>query len=247
MQKSLHPYEDQQHSLPKSVFLHLFPGMLIILFFIIFTPIVKKLGFPVMMASSLAVIFIMIPIQIRIMVRQVKKQRGSSIMDLIPYREKVPVWQLFIILIPLLVWTSFIFDLFIPFDQYLLDHVFSFLPEWFVISDDDFSQYSRIALLLTWVTGIIVNGFLGPITEELYFRGYLLPRISRFGNWSVLMNIVLFSVYNFFSPWQIVSRIIAMLPIGYVVFWKKNIVADILFHVVVNSVSMILMVKLFFN
>ena len=46
----------------------------------------------------------------------------------------------------------------------------------------------------------------------MYFRGYLLPRISRFGAWAPVINTVLFSVYYFFTPWQNVGRIVGLLP-----------------------------------
>ena len=45
------------------------------------------------------------------------------------------------------------------------------------------------------------------MVEELYFRGYLLPRISRLGAWAPLVNTVLFSLYHLFTPWLSVGRI----------------------------------------
>jgi membrane protease YdiL (CAAX protease family) len=60
--------------------------------------------------------------------------------------------------------------------------------------------------------GDVVNAVAGPVVEEVYFRGYLLPRISRFGAWAPLINTVLFSVYHFFTPWQNVGRILGLLP-----------------------------------
>jgi len=41
---------------------------------------------------------------------------------------------------------------------------------------------------MTALLGLAVNGFVAPITEELYLRGYLLPRISRFKVWAPLIN-----------------------------------------------------------
>jgi membrane protease YdiL (CAAX protease family) len=45
------------------------------------------------------------------------------------------------------------------------------------------------------------------VVEEMYFRGYLLPRISRLGAWAPLVNTVLFSLYHLFTPWLNVGRI----------------------------------------
>ena len=45
------------------------------------------------------------------------------------------------------------------------------------------------------------------MVEEMFFRGYLLPRISRLGAWAPLVNTVLFSLYHLFTPWLNVGRI----------------------------------------
>ena len=41
-----------------------------------------------------------------------------------------------------------------------------------------YSTYPRTILLITFGSLILINGVAAPIVEELYFRGYLMPRIS---------------------------------------------------------------------
>jgi hypothetical protein len=48
----------------------------------------------------------------------------------------------------------------------------------------------------------VFNGLVGPITEELYFRGFLLPRIDRYGIWAPVLNTFLFSIYHVWTPWR---------------------------------------------
>jgi len=48
---------------------------------------------------------------------------------------------------------------------------------------------------------VALNVILGPLVEELYFRGYLLPRLHRFGIWAPLINISLFAAYHLWKPW----------------------------------------------
>jgi AcrR family transcriptional regulator len=43
------------------------------------------------------------------------------------------------------------------------------------------------------------------VVEELYFRGYLLPRISRFGGWAPVINCCLFALYHFWQPFNLPS------------------------------------------
>ena len=82
---------------------------------------------------------------------------------------------------------------------------------------DRVAEYSREAWLVTLGAYFILNGFVGPIVEELYFRGYLLPRMEWMGRWAPLVNVSLFSLYHFWSPWQIVGRILGFGPTVYAV------------------------------
>ena len=82
------------------------------------------------------------------------------------------------------------------------------------IDPDRVGDYSREAWLVTLAAYLVLNGFVGPIVEELYFRGYLLPRMEWMGRWAPLVNVSLFSLYHFWSPWQIVGRILGLRPDG---------------------------------
>lgn len=86
---------------------------------------------------------------------------------------------------------------------------------------------------------MILDAFVGPVTEELYFRGYLLPRISRFGALAPVINVVLFSLYHFFTPWRNLGRILGLLPMVYTVWWKRDIRIGIAVHVLGNLLSML--------
>jgi membrane protease YdiL (CAAX protease family) len=85
------------------------------------------------------------------------------------------------------------------------------------------------------------------VVEELYFRGYLLPRISRFGAWAPLINMVLFSLYHFFTPWQNLGRIVGLLPMVYTVWWKRSIYVSIAVHVLGNVSVMVLLLPVLFE
>jgi hypothetical protein len=112
---------------------------------------------------------------------------------------------------------------------------------------EDFARYSTAALVITWVLGFVVNGIAGPMVEEVYFRGYLLPRISRFGVWAPLINTVLFSIYHFFTPWQNVGRILGLLPLVYAAWWKRSIYVSMGAHALGNVSAMLLMLPVLFG
>lgn len=62
----------------------------------------------------------------------------------------------------------------------------------------------------------------------------LLPRISRLGSWAPFLNSVLFSVYHFFTPWQNPLRIMALTPVFYAVWQRKNIFLGIIVYCPMN-------------
>jgi hypothetical protein len=74
----------------------------------------------------------------------------------------------------------------------------------------------------------------------LYFRGYLLPRIERFGKWAPLINLSLFSLYHFWTPWEFLSRIILLLPWVYVAWRKRNIYLIMTAHCAANTLGWLL-------
>jgi len=229
---------DAQHSLPHSVALHLVPGILTTAAYLFLGPFVMARGFPALSGLILAVLFVMIPLELGYLLYQAKKTSGTySLRGIVLYREPIPRWQYVILTLALMVWGFLASALLHNVETDMSARFFTWLPKWFFVSSlEEFSVYSRSALLTTFLVGIVINAFAGPIVEELYFRGYLLPRISRFGRWSGPLNVVLFSLYHLWTPWQNLSRILFMLPVVDVVWRKRNIYVGLLAHGILNLI-----------
>lgn len=90
--------------------------------------------------------------------------------------------------------------------------------------------------MATFALGVVVVGFAGPIVEEFYFRGYLLPRLSRFGAGLPLLHATLFSIYHFWTPWQNPSRILLSTAMSYVVWGKRNLYLAMVAHCALNAI-----------
>jgi uncharacterized protein len=237
---------DEQHSIARTVVLHLLPGVLMVAFYVLAGPVVRALGFPSLMAIYLAITFVLIPFELGYLFYHARKT-GSSLGSVVLYREPVPRGQFIALVLGLFVWSSIFYVLiYPPLDTFFIENVFSWLPYSFFLVED-FSRYSTAALLITWVLGFVVNAVAGPVVEEMYFRGYLLPRISRFGVWAPLINTVLFSIYHFFTPWQNVGRIVGLLPMVYTAWWKRSIYVSIGAHVLGNVSVMLLLLPVFFG
>ena len=240
----------QSHSLWQSVMLHLLPGALLTVFFVLAVPLVEHQGFPAPFALVLAILFVLIPFELGVLFWESKKRNGTfSLKGIVLYQERMPFWQ-YILWVPgLLVWLIICFSIFTPVDNFLIRTLFSWLPSWFIPSNwlTNIGQYSRTNLVIMATLYTIANDFTGPVVEELYFRGYLLPRLSRLKGWAILLNTVLFSLYHFFSPWQQLSRILGLLPLVYVVARKRNIYVGLITHCLLNLLSTVSMIAMIFG
>jgi membrane protease YdiL (CAAX protease family) len=235
----------QPHSVWKSLLLHLLPGVLLLLFFILAVPIVKNLGLPLRFAAMLGVILVLIPFELGVLFYEGKKRNGRfSLRGIVIYRERIPLWQYFLWVPLLVVWSSICALLLSPFGDFLIKTVFSWLPAWFIYSDN--SGTSRI-ILVVMVTVYGIANISAAIVEELYFRGYLMPRLSRLKGWAPLVNTVLFALQHFLTPWQQPFIILGVLPQAYLVFKKRNIYLGILAHSILNLLSTILLIMSVFG
>ena len=133
---------------------------------------------------------------------------------------------------PLIIWPIVIF-IFVsaPIEQHLMKTLFFWMPNWF------FSLFATSVIggppqpvQLFAVLLFMLTNPAAALVEELYFRGYLLPRIAYLKGWAPLFNTVLFSLQHLFSHWGNLGRILAFLPVGYTVAWKKNIYVGIIVH-----------------
>ena len=88
---------------------------------------------------------------------------------------------------------------------------------------------------LVLLANIALTGILVPITEELYFRGYLLPRMpSQFGRLKPAVHSLLFSIYHFDAPWMIPVRTLGILPLIYTTIHTRSVRPGIIAHCLVN-------------
>jgi membrane protease YdiL (CAAX protease family) len=94
--------------------------------------------------------------------------------------------------------------------------------------------------VITAVGYLLILVVLAPLVEELYFRGYLLPRIGRFGAWAALINVSLFGFYHLWKPWDSINLILILAPMVYAVWRTKDIRIGIAVHIMLNSLAWVL-------
>ena len=235
--------ETEKHSTIRSIGLHLLPGVLITALFFLTAPVLMQAGFPPILSLYLAILLILIPFELGFLLYQGKKRNGRYSLDgVVLFRERTPILPMIALIVALFLWSGPVFSLLPTLDTFLAQTFFAWFPDWsfpFNLLSDS-SQYSKAALSVTIVAGFLINGIAGPIVEELYFRGYLLPRIPSSKHWKPLINILLFSIYHFFAPWQNLTRTLVFLPLSYAVGWKRNIYISIGAHCLMNTAVMVI-------
>ncbi len=232
----------EQHSVVKSLALHILPGLLIAAAFVISAPLAMRMGFPPLLAMVTAGIAVGLGFQLWHLLNEGKRRNGNwSLEGIVLYREPLPLWQYFA-WVPVFAVAAFIINgLASPIGKALLDAL-PWLPGWFEMRDpSSLASYPRPTLFVTLALYLLLNGMAAPIIEELYFRGYLMPRLSRFGRWTPLIEVAMFTVYHIWQPYYWITQFLSMLPVVAAVNWKRSIRLGIIVHALLNIIGGLLL------
>ncbi len=234
--------EPAQHSLWRSLSLHLAAGVAILLVYIALQPLVRDLGYHAEFAMYLAFLVGGIALPLLFLYWLGKKRNGSrSLRGIVVYREKIPKRQYWVVaacVVGFVVYAIAVSSLLAPIPAYLKETVFADLPRWFL------KPYSRrdvnpaeSAILITLVLRLLIDGLAHPIVEEIYFRGYLMPRLSRFGAWCPVLSALFFALFHLWQPQNIPVIFLTVLPWMFLVWWKRNVYLSMFIHCLGNTVG----------
>lgn len=202
----------------KDFLLHLYPGFGILAFYILVAPFAVAHGFPGMIALLAAELLILLPIG------WMHLKHWKT-----PFNSKPRVIWILLGFAACIVLYAPMFSV----GLWARTHLFSWLPSWFY--DPGFDWASRDALIITFSLGVIIDGFVGPIVEELYFRGYLLAEMK--GPFAPLINAALFAIYHFWQPHNYAAIFMVSLVLSYAAWWTKSVWVSVGIHCLVNVVG----------
>ena len=226
-----------QHALGTSFLLHVLPGLLTAMVFVLLKPLIDATGYPPLLAFLLAVLLIDIPFMLGVIFSEGKKTNGKfSLKGIILYREHVS-WKTFLgVFVIAFVVLYLLIVLSTPVNTLIAEKLFSWAPHWLFLDDAAlYAGYEKRALVLVFTLHLLITGILLPWIEELYFRGYLMPRISRYAQWTPLMGGVFFGLYHVWQLFSFVGVFLLGTGLGYIVWWKKDIRVSISLHVFANA------------
>jgi uncharacterized protein len=228
----------QQLSKGQSIINHLYPGIIITIGFIILTPILIGEYYPPQLSLLLCVLIIALPLLLGHLLWTKKQEEVKSIWALNGYRNKLPTGRLILYALGLVVFAFLIWGVTQPLNKIVTDKLFRWLPNWYTVQN--FSGYSKEVIRLTLILNLVLNGFIAPFVEELYFRGYLLPRMQVWGKWAFVVNGLLFSVYHFWQPHIYITLLLSLLPMTYAVWKTRDLRLGILTHCLLNLIGALL-------
>ncbi|MBK9391316.1 MAG: CPBP family intramembrane metalloprotease [Bacteroidetes bacterium] len=212
-----------KHTLLKSTFLHLLPGILGGICFFILSPIVNANGFPTIMALIISGIIILIPFELGFLIYQ-KKVTGQNLFNgVIKYFKTIPVWQYFFTH-PIDCYNCWYLFKLLGFTSTFLMTFFKWMPSDSILTMGLDSSLTKSKLLFTYLLFLPFLVFVLPTIEEFYFRGYLLPRMPiKLKGWTEITHSALFALYHTWTPWMFVVRTFGVLPLIFLVKRKKKI------------------------
>ena len=230
----------QQHSLITSVGLHLIPGACMVLFYVLVAPLLSQAGLPPVWGLLLGTLLIVVPFELGLVLYAGKQLTGRlSLRGSVVYNEPLRLRQ-YLWLVPLVVLASFLLPgLVVSLEPLVRRIAYGWLPAWFSAGPGQLAVYSPTIRSATVGLWIVSQVFAGPIVEELYFRGYLLPRIAYLNGSARLLNAVLFGVYHFWQPYAVFTIILFALPLAYAVWWKRNVYLSMIAHCTINFIAFI--------
>ena len=220
-----------------TVLLHLAPGVLGLLGYVLLLPVTRALGLP--SAAALAAVGLLVVPAVQIGTLRVLRHR-RPLEPVIALRSRQSVARTFGWVALEIALAGAAFVLMAPVTRSLQTRLFGWWPDAWAIGLGTDGQYASGALLATAALLLLGTVIVAPVVEELYFRGYLLPRMpQRLGRWRVPAHVALFAAYHLWSPWLIPTRVLAILPLAYIAVRTRDVRIGVVTHVILNATDLV--------
>lgn len=207
------------------ILLHLLPGLIFAGFFFLLSSVFVKCGLTGYLALLVSILVCLVPVELGVMLFWSARFCGSrSLSQAILYRRQGTALEYIALPLFLFICWGVLSIAINPISQYLATHLTFWLPSWTtqeaLITGLAISSPAQRSITLG--LGVILSGFVAPVVEELYFRGFLLPRMKHWGWVAPLLNSLLFALYHFYFPGNVPGIFVAFVPISYTVMLKQN-------------------------
>ena len=191
---------------------------------------------------------ILVPMELGLIILASKKEYGTySLKSAFEGQEKLALWKIVLIAFIFFGIAGLLSAFVAPIENQIFAEMrvtlLNNLPIGFDWTNYEYiKSFSKSTVVATCIYYCIFNVILGPVTEELFFRGYLTSHYKTQNAFTPILIAILFSLYHFWLPFNNIFRILVFAPVAYVAYKKKNIYISIGNHCLCNLISCIFFV-----
>ena len=222
----------------RHVFEHFYLGIIVTAVYVLLSPLLVSWGYPGFGALLFVELLVLAPIvAIHLLYKARKLDNSWSLDKVILFREKIGFKRFALWLLIGIIGVNLAYIPLYPVGLYFRTEFFAWLPEWYFNPGYGVTNVSLLANM--FLLGIVIDGIIGPVAEELFFRGYLLPRMSYLKAWAPFVNGAFFGIYHFWQPHNLLALIAVGCVLSFVVWKTKNVYVGIAIHCTMNIVGAI--------
>jgi membrane protease YdiL (CAAX protease family) len=220
-------------SWPRTIALHLLPGLLAVIAFATTAPMFSAAGLPPVWGMFVAVVFVVAPVELGVVRFYGAKldMQAPSRRDLV--RHLLPTLAAAALAPGLVQWAE-------PTLHRVFDEI---APAWWDLDPHQATGQPGWMIAVTSVGWAVTFVVIGPVVEELYFRGFLLPRIPASRVAATLTNAALFAIYHFWQPHAWLTVFVFALPLAVVAWRPRGLIVAAIVHCVVNALTFALLLS----
>jgi uncharacterized protein len=223
----------------QSLALHLAPGAAVLAAYAALVPLARHYQVPTAAALAATGLVAVAPVQLALLARHRRRHPGEPAVQL---RRRLPLRRLLGWALLEVVLGALAFVVTAPLVA-RLQSAFGWWPATWAVDLGNHAGYSRPARLGTAVLLLLGTVLVAPVVEELYFRGYLLPRMPpRLGAARPPVHATLFACYHLQTLWLTPTRILAITPLAYIAMKTRDVRIGMLAHIVLNAVDPVVLV-----
>jgi membrane protease YdiL (CAAX protease family) len=220
---------------PTAVALHVTPGVALLLFFLATAPLLMAAGLPTVWGLLLGTLVVITPIELSLVRRAARRRRGDRLWSSFGLRRPrgadlpaLLLTGLASLLAPgLVVWL----------EPLLRVALLGWWPSWLGAGTTGLATYSPTVQVVTMVVWLVSLVVVGPAVEEIYFRGWLLPRLRGGRVLACTTHAALFSVYHLWQPQAWLTVFMFAIPLTVLVHIRRNPALSLVIHSTINLIA----------
>src|SRR5215471_9043084 len=200
-------------------------------------PLMGRLGLPRDFSITVAFALVLTPIELGLLLRAAHRATGRWSLRALPavlaYRR--PLGRR-ILLVPVLFALALaIAAAYAPISNAIGGGLAGIYPHWLLPSYNATAGFPKAVLAATLLATLAIDGVINPAVEELYFRGYLLPRLPVTGWRAIPVSAALFSLQHYWQPWNWLLIFVLELVLTTLVVRLRCLRLGIVMHILANS------------